>query len=452
MISFDRVSFAFPDAAPIFTDLALHVPRGSFTLLTGPSGSGKSTVLRLAAGLAPFLTGGRAGGSIVVADRSPLALGPGGLRGVVGVVFQNPETQAVLDRVEDEVAFALEEAGVPRQQMRLRVRQALEDTGLTAFRDRRLATLSGGERQRVALAAALALAPQVLLLDEPTSQLDLDGADTILAALAALNRRDGLTILMAEHRVERVARFCDRTIALPPLYPATPPAPLPPLPPPGQELLAVCGLRAGYAGRAVLDGVDFALRAGEVVALRGPNGAGKSTLLRAIVGLIRPSAGSIRREGREIVGMDTGTICRAIAYLPQNPGALLFADTVAEELGITLRNHGLGQLAAARVGPLLERLGIARYAASYPRDLSVGERQRVAIGAVAVTLPRLLLLDEPTRGLDGAAKHALGCLLRGWAADGNAILLVTHDAAFADSIAGRHLRIADGKVTAPDSG
>ncbi len=407
---------------------------------------------------------------------------------LVGYVFQDPEAQAVMDRVEDEIAFALEHAGLPRQEMRVRVEETLDLLDLAALRDQTLDTLSGGERQRVAIAAALALRPRILVLDEPTSQLDPQSAEDVLQALVRLNHDLGLTILLVEHRLERVLPFVDQVIflsesgalsgppeAVMPQIPLVPPLialgkalgwlPLPltikaglrfsrALTPPVAAPAALAAapffelqrVDAAYEGRQVLRGVDLAVAPGEIVALLGRNGAGKTTLLKCLVGLHRPTRGRALAGGQDNAGRDVAAICRLVGYLPQDPNALLFADTVREELLITLRNHGMPDQCA--VDGLLARLSLTQHADAYPRDLSAGERQRVALGAIMVTHPRALLLDEPTRGLDYAAKQRLAELLREWRSEGIATLLVTHDVEFAALLADRVILMGRGEVIA----
>jgi energy-coupling factor transporter ATP-binding protein EcfA2 len=334
------------------------------------------------------------------------------------------------------------------------------------------------------------------VLDEPTSQLDPEAADDVMDALARLNRERGLTILLAEHRVERVMTWVDqmilveagqvtadapqeilaRTDLVPPVVALGKALGLSPLPlsvaqassavgngwrhgtpaPPQQPVaqdhsititrLAIADLRTRYGECEVLRGVNVVVHPGEVVALMGRNGAGKSTLLKSVVGLVKASGGDIRVNGDSVVGRDTWDICRDVAYLPQNPNALLFADTVIGELETTLANHAL--MGQKDVSALIKQLGLERYAQAYPRDLSVGERERVAVGAVTVTEPKLLLLDEPTRGLDYGAKRALADLLRHWKAAGAGVLLVTHDVEFVAECADRVVMMANGQVIA----
>mgnify|MGYP001077109938 CR=1 FL=1 len=503
MIHFQQVTFTHPGAAaPALQDISLHVPAGTVALVAGASGSGKSTLLRCTNGLVPHFSGGQLSGSLRVDGLDPVQVSPQGMSRHVGFVFQDPEAQFVVDRVEDEIAFALENLALPRTEMEARVAEALALLELEPLRGRRVETLSGGERQRVAIAAALALRPRLLVLDEPTSQLDPHSAEEVLQALQRLNKALGLTILLSEHRLERVLPFTGQLIYLeagrpglvsgPPRsvlaqIPLRPPLAAlglalgwQPLPLSVEEarsfvdsgnfrhlatevattkdsnrsndfsryppLLKAEGLEVSYGPIPALRGASLELHPGEITALLGPNGAGKSTLLRCLVGLLRPSRGRVWVDGQDISGQDTAAICRLVGYLPQDPNALLFADTVREELEATLRFHG--QPAGPQVVTLLARLGLADKAEAYPRDLSAGERQRAALGAVMVVQPRALLLDEPTRGLDYAAKRGLLDLLRGWRAEGMAILLVTHDVELAALAAGKVLILENGKVTA----
>jgi len=505
VIAVRRLTYTYPQrTSPALREVTWDVADGEFVLLAGPSGSGKSTLLRCLNGLVPHFSGGVLVGGVSVAGIDAVRAGPRVLSRQVGFVAQDPEAQAVLDRVEGEIAFALENAAVPPDEMRLRVEEVLDLLDLTPLRDRRLHTLSGGERQRLAIAAALALRPRVLVLDEPTSQLDPQSAEDVLRALVRLNDDLGLTIVLAEHRLERIARYADRLTyleagqvvadgpvrAVLPRLPVAPPllqlaqalnwqptpltvkearpfataladgaaaadqADVPPsaptvtlAPPAAPSLLAVSDLRFSYNGHQTLKDISFSIAPGEAVAMVGRNGSGKSTLLKCIVGVLRGQSGEVRVNGRPTRGRDVADICREVGYLPQNPDDLLFADTVADEVRATLRNHGLS-LPPGEVAAQLARLGLDALAGVYPRDLSVGQRQRVALAAVTATRPRLLLLDEPTRGLDRQAKEALVALWRGWLAEGAALLLVTHDVEMAATIATRTIMLSQGEVIA----
>jgi energy-coupling factor transporter ATP-binding protein EcfA2 len=501
MIQLEHVTFRYPQSArPALNDISLELDAGDLVLLIGHSGAGKSTLLRCLNGLVPHFSGGTLSGNVRVNGLDPVAAKPQVMSAHVGFVFQDPEAQFVMDRVEDEIAFALENAAMPPQEMRVRVEETLDLLDLEPLRDRELATLSGGEKQRVAIAAALALRPEVLVLDEPTSQLDPKSAEDVLSALVRLNQDLGLTVILAEHRLERVLPFVDTVVYLPrdgaprvgtpqtimATAELAPPlvhvarlfqweplpltikdglrfsrrmeiAPNPPADSAGADttaspILAVDELTVDYVGHRAVDHVSVALHPGEILAVMGRNGSGKSTLLRSMVGLVRPQTGEVRLLGQSIAGRDVADICRQVGYLPQDPNALLFADTALEELEITLRNHGLtrGQGGRPPVEPtaLLRELGLGHKAGAYPRDLSVGERQRVALGAITITQPDVLLLDEPTRGLDYDAKEALVRLLRLWRGRGMAVALVTHDVELAAQLADRVVLMSQGQVIA----
>jgi energy-coupling factor transport system ATP-binding protein len=497
MITIKNVSYSYPDAEqPVLSNLSLDIQGGEFTLVTGQSGSGKSTLLRCLNGLVPHFSGGLIRGEIRVNGIDPVKATPQTMSQHVGFVFQDPEAQFVVDTVEDEIAFALENIALPRPEMRLRVEEVLDLLDLVPLRERHIGTLSGGEKQRVAIASALALRPSVLILDEPTSQLDPKSAEDVLNALVRLNQDLGLTILLAEHRLERVIPFVDKVIHLQPaasgVFSGTPrevltqvelappvmhlaktlgwqPLPLtvkeawkfkPSLPTPKEKsapgaidqskeppFIQAQSIWVEYHGQPALRGVDFDIRRGEIVALMGRNGAGKTTLLRSIVGLVAPQRGQIWVAGETTRGKDVTEICRQVAYLPQDPNALLFSETVEQEFEQTLKNHAL-PLDPQRIAAMLVRLGLQEKVRSYPRDLSTGERQRVALGTVAITQPQGLLLDEPTRGLDYTAKAELTELLSTWRDQGMAIVLVTHDVEFAAGLADRVVLLSRGEVIA----
>ena len=492
-LSYRDVRFAYPggggeggggESVPAIDGVDLDVDPGEVLLVAGPSGSGKSTLLRAANGLVPHSSGGRFAGDVIVLGRSTRAHRPRDLADVVGFVHQDPEAQFVVDRVEADVAFVLENLGLDATAMRRRVEETLDALAIAHLRDRSPATLSGGERQRCALAGALAAAPGVLVLDEPTSQLDPQGADDVLGALTRLNADLGTTVLLAEHRLERAAPLADRAAivergritalgdpgAILADYPGAPPVTHlgrllgwaePPLtvrnarrlaashvpdlrsveaarrtaPTAGEVLAAARDLHVELGGRPVLRGVSLDVRAGEVVALLGRNGAGKTTLLRSLGGL----------AGRTVI---RGSVHHAgtTAYLPQDPNSLLFSPTVAREVAETLRL--LGRADADAVARWLDALGLAAVADRHPRSLSGGERQRVAIAAVAVGGADVLLLDEPTRGMDAPSRAALERAARLHAEGGGAVVLATHDVELAARSATRTVVLGDGEVVA----
>jgi energy-coupling factor transport system ATP-binding protein len=467
LITLDAVSYRYPEAdCPALSEITAAVEPGEVILLRGASGSGKSTLLRCLNGLVPHSTGGQFRGRVVVCGLDTREHPPRQLGIHIGFVFQHPEAQFVLEDVEAELAFGLENLGLPRPLMRKRVEEVIDQVGINPLRRRRIDTLSGGERQRVAIAAALAMHPDALVLDEPTSQLDPQAAEDVLQVVLRLVAELGMTTVIAEHRVERIAPFVDRIWTLdggrlrdqaprvalaeggarPPVVdlalragwtpiplglrdarihaqhlPAVHPSPQAvPSPTGGGAIICwIDGLDHRYDTVPAVEGVSLTLCRGQVVALMGRNGSGKTTLLRLIAGLMRPQRGTVTHEG-------------IAAYVPQDADSLLFAPTVDEELR--------GQSAEV-VAPF------AAWRHRYPRDLSSGERQQLAIALMGARAD-LLLLDEPTRGLDPQVKRALSAYLRTRAGGGAAILVATHDVEWAARTADRVLLMADGEIYA----
>ena len=499
MIRFDHVSFVYPDAtAPTLRDVELTVAEGELCLVVGQTGSGKSTLLRAINGLVPHFTGGRLAGEVSVAGRSTRDHPPRLLADVVGLVGQDPAASFVTEVVEDELAYAMENLGVPAPAMRRRVEDTLDLLGLHEVRHRPLRFLSGGQQQRVAIGAVLTAAPRVLVLDEPTSALDPAAAEEVLAALSRLVHDLGLTVVIAEHRLERVVPFADRIVLVPgggaPLIvgppgeimassPVAPPvvelgrlagwSPLPltirearraaaPLreqlesigaPPSGAGGDVVAGdvvaevrdLGAAFGPVTALHGVNLQFRAGEIVAVMGRNGSGKSTLLRHLVGLAPPASGRVRVLGHAPHTLPARQLNRTAGFVPQDSGVLLYGETVAGECAAADRDGGLhAGTTAAALARILPGLPPDRH----PRDLSEGQRLGLALAIVLAPGPALLLLDEPTRGLDYSAKERLAGTLRELAAAGHAIVLATHDVELVAALATRAVVLAEGEVVA----
>jgi energy-coupling factor transport system ATP-binding protein len=416
-------------------DFSLSVEKGEFVVLFGPSGCGKSTVCRMLNGLIPHFLGGRLEGTVTVAGLDAAKHTTAELSRKAGLVFQEPENQIVASTVEDEIAFGLENLRAPADEMAERVRRSAERLGISGLLGRRTDELSCGERQRVVLASVLAMRPEVVVMDEPTSQIDPDSRKALLEFLRGLSR-GGVTVVLVEHNLDEAKRYADRLI---PLAPAEKPEPAPQRSdnPPGDVLLEVSGLCGGYGGRKILDGISFEVRGGQCLAVTGPNGSGKSTLLRHLNGLMRPSAGKVAICGVDSASAPVEELARKVAYLPQNPSDMLFCDTAEDELRFTLRHLGKG----GDVESALRRFDLLQNRLDYPRDLSVGQRQRLALAAVLVSNPRVALLDEPTRGIDERMRAELASAVRDLLAAGGAAVIVTHDRRLVEEVATSELRL-----------
>lgn len=452
MIELRAVSYVYPTATqPTLNDVNLAVREGEWLLLAGPSGCGKSTLLYLLNGLIPHVLAGELSGDVQVGGISPGQIPLAEVSRRVGTVFQNPEVQLFMLRVAEDVAFGCENLGLPPAETLRRVELALTQLSLESLRDHEVFRLSGGQKQRLAIAGALAMGCRTLLLDEPTSDLDTASRFELLAALRELHRT-GHTIIMTEHRFDGLLGLVDRVITLDGGRIATD-GPFPKTP--GMARVAkesITGsgmivegeqLAFAYPGHApVLRDVSFRLHAGEVVGLTGGNGAGKTTLLKLLCGLFRPSHGRLKIAGREQPSLRE--LVGVAGFLFQNPDEQLFTESVAAEVEFGPTNLGR----AVAIDPLLERIGLFHRREDHPRSLSRGQRQRLAAAAVLATKPQLILLDEPTTGLDQPAWTALMQLVVDQAReDGACVLFSTHHDEVVEAFAKRRLRLSDGRLT-----
>ncbi|MFF5962970.1 ABC transporter ATP-binding protein [Streptomyces collinus] len=510
MIRFEDVSVTYDGAAePTVQGIDFEVPEGELVLLAGPSGVGKSTVLGAVSGLVPHFTGGTLRGRVTVAGRDTRTHKPRELADVVGTVGQDPLSHFVTDTVEDELAYGMESLGLAPDVMRRRVEETLDLLGLAGLRDRPIATLSGGQQQRVAIGSVLTPHPGVLVLDEPTSALDPAAAEEVLAVLQRLVHDLGTTVLMAEHRLERVIQYADQVVLLPtpgaspvlgdpaevmavsPVYPPVvalgrlagwTPLPLTvrdarrraadlkrqleytpqgrgelrdqphaartrkrPAQPTPEGAVHIQALSVTRGRIQALHDITLTITPSETIALMGRNGAGKSTLLNALVGLVKPTSGTVRVGEATPHRTAPKDLVRKVGLVPQEPRDLLYADTVAAECAAADQDAGADPgTCRALVTELLP--GVTDD--THPRDLSEGQRLALALAVVLTARPPLLLLDEPTRGLDYAAKARLVTVLRALAAEGHAIVLATHDVELAAEIAHRVVLLAEGEVIA----
>ena len=498
MISFEHVSITYPGAAaPVLDDVNLYIPEGELVLVVGRTGSGKSTLLRAINGLVPHFTGGTLAGRILVDGRDTAVNPPRELADLVGVVPQDPMSGFVADIVEEELAYGMECLGLAPDVMRRRVEETLDLLGLVELRNRPLLSLSAGQRQRVAIGAVLTSHPKILVLDEPTSALDPGAAEDVLAALQRLVHDLNVTVVMAEHRLERVVQYADRVVVVPgdgePVISGTPSEMMgdAPIAPPVVELGRLAGwhplpltirdarraagplrelltgrpaplrvingerdsapltsadhLTVRYGDVSALRNVSTTINRGEIVALMGRNGAGKSTLLNTMVGLRATSAGIVRTNGKDPREIKGSELVHCVGLVPQDPGDLLEASTVAGECRSS--DHD------ASVDPGTTRALLALLApevldGTHPRDLSEGQRLLLALAIVLAASPPLLLLDEPTRGLDYPTKARLAKILRELAAGGHGIVLATHDVELAAEVATRVIVLAEGEIVA----
>ncbi|MFD5214431.1 ABC transporter ATP-binding protein [Microbacterium sp. NPDC058345] len=438
-------------------DVSLRIDQGERVLLLGASGAGKSTLLH---GLAGVLGGdeeGEAEGELLI-DGIPAAAA----RGRAGLVLQDPDSQVILARVGDDVAFGCENLGVPREEIWRRVGHALEAVGLDVPLDRQTKALSGGQKQRLALAGSLAMRPGLLLLDEPTANLDPEGVVDVRDAVERMLAVQRTTLIVVEHRLDVWLPLIDRVIVIgdggvvadgppddvlaaqgerlaqagvwvPGFAPASPP---PPASAPGEALLSARELAvARVRGVTVAHGIDVDVRAGSTLAITGPNGAGKSTLGLTLAGLLPAAAGAVTASdslragaGLTPIGWSSRQLLTRIGTVFQEPEHQLLATTVRDELAIGPRSLGLaeGEI-SARIDELLQRLRLDRLAKANPYTLSGGEKRRLTVAAALATRPPVLVLDEPTFGQDARTWQELVAMLAALRDEGTALVTVTHD-------------------------
>ncbi len=482
VVSVEKLSFSYPDGTAALSSVSLDIREGEFVTLCGASGCGKSTLLRM---LKPALTPhGEKSGEVLFCGERLHGLPLLQTAREIGFVMQDPESGIVTDKVWHELAFSLESAGLETAEIRRRVGEMAGYFGLESVFERDCASLSGGQKQLVALASAAALHPRLLLLDEPASQLDPIAAQGFIDALSRLNRDFGMTVVIAEHRLEELLHISDRVIvmdkgriiadcapesickALPEAHPMMSAMPVAtrlyamsggrdnaPLSvregrmsepcrsaverlipesmterPLGEVLISAKSLWVSYEKNApdVLKRADIEVRGGSILAILGGNGSGKTTLLKCLAGMIKPLGGSIKRR--------KGLKC---AYLPQNPCEIFTEDSVSDELCAV----------SADYAEIAESFGLSGLMSHHPYDISGGEQQRLAIAKLMLKKPDVLLLDEPTKGMDALSRKALCRLLFGLRESGVAVVLVTHDTELAAMCADRCALLFDGELS-----
>jgi len=454
--------------------LSLNVDQGEFVLLTGPSGCGKSTLAHCLNGLIPHASQAAMSGHVAVDGVSTAEQTVAQMATRVGLVFQNPSTQLFGSTVDEEVAFGPRNLGLPPGEVVERAAFALAATGIEHLRERDTKTLSAGEQQRVAIAAVLSMRPKVLVLDEPTSNLDLKGTRAVLETLAHLRREYGLTILIIEHRLSETGALADRVVVMDegkilldgpteaifkqrevlsnlgirnpdPAHKEVPRL-IRPQTVPGKghalkPLVEMSGVEAGYDSGLVLRDITFAVYPQEFVALVGDNGSGKTTVARLLAGLLKPQQGDVAWND-DLRRLPLG---RRAGLLFQNPLQQLFCDSVEEEVTFGPDNFGLRS--NGRLETILGVAGLADLRARNPYALSVGQQQRVALASILALEPALLILDEPTMGQDWGSLSRVMDFLTRLNGHGQAILLITHDFKLVCRYADRILMLEDGKLS-----
>jgi energy-coupling factor transport system ATP-binding protein len=495
MITFANVSLIYPNSQrTILDNLTFSVDEGELILVIGLTGAGKSSFMKLINGVIPHHTAGILSGEIIVDGKTTNLLKPGQLSGVIGIVGQNPLNGFVTSKVEDEIAFTLETNGYQPEVMRQRVEEVIDLLGLQNIRGRDLFTLSGGEQQRVAIASALVMNPKVLVLDEPTSALDPVAAEEVLAIVNKLVHDLGLTVIMAEHKLERVIQYVDRIVLVngdgkveigspqeimnksqinPPIVRVAKKLKLAGIPLSVRELKRLASdwqvqlpkigasksaenvaskneivisaekISVNYSEREILKSIDLKITTGEIVALMGRNGAGKSTLLKAISGQFDSNLGKLSVGGKDPARLNGKDLVDLIGFVPQEPADLFYGSTVKQECDMADSDN---QLPTDSTLKTLRSLSNQINENLHPRDLSEGQKLTLAISIVLATNPKILILDEPTRGLDYQAKDLLVGILRKLSKDGTTIIMATHDVELVAEFATRVLVLAEGEL------
>jgi energy-coupling factor transporter ATP-binding protein EcfA2 len=506
VIDFDQVGLSYDGSAgQVLRGISVRIEEGELCLVIGHTGSGKSTLLGAINGLVPHFTGGTLTGRVVVSGRDTAHCKPRELADVVGVVGQDPMAGFVTDTVEEELAYTMEQLAIEPAAMRTRLEETLDLLGVADLRNRALHDLSGGQQQRVAIGAALTAHPRILVLDEPTSALDPASAEDVLAAITRLVHDLGVTVVLAEHRLERVLPYADRVIYLagdgtiehgrpadvlaqagirPPVVELGRLAGWEPLPlsvrdarrlaprlrrrlastPPvpcrtartaqaGPPAMTARGIVVRYGPLAAVRGVSLTLRGGECTALMGRNGSGKSSLLWALQGAGTRTAGtvSVGAAGADPAGLRPARARHLVGLVPQTPADLLYLDTVTAELDQADREAGQSPSDGILPGPataraILDDIAPGIRGSTHPRDLSAGQQLALVLAIQLTAAPGVILLDEPTRGLDYRAKEGLIGVLDRLAARGHAVVVATHDVEFVTRACDRVVVLAEGEI------
>jgi len=476
VVNIVNLSFTYRGSAtPALDKVNLRVDPGEFLTITGASGCGKSTLVLCVAGFIPYAFPGKMEGLVRVLGKDTKDYPAGGLSGIVGLVQQDPEAQLCTLRVSDEVAFGPENLCVPPAKIKERVGFALEAVGAAKLWDRQIHTLSGGEKQRVAIASVLAMNPLLIVLDEPTANLDPRCTREVLEVLNQLRKEQTLSIIVVEHRLEKLLPVTDRLVTMekgkitgdgaPQDYRKTyiPPRTCLPeqmyvgssgnstaVPEPHQSrpILSVQNLRVGYEDRDVLTAVNFDLYPGETVAVMGDNGSGKTTLVSTLLGMVKPREGRVLHRGTDITGLKVTKRARDMGLTFQNPNHQLFESTVQKEAALPslFLSDKPARETECIIDMLLERFELLEYRQKNPFTLSLGEKKRLTLVSVLSYTPEILILDEPLVGQDRNRLHLLLQALREHTGRGGLTLMVCHEPALAASYCQRILFLDNGRL------
>jgi len=513
LIEFKDLTFKYADSNnTVLSDISVSINDSEFVLITGQSGCGKSTLCRCINGLVPSFYGGEICGSVEVQNIDALRTPTKDMAKTVGMVFQDPENQLIATDVEREIAFGLENLGLPKTTMVKRIEEVLDTVGIDHLRHRQLSTLSGGEKQKTAIASVLVLHPEILVLDEPTSELDPKGAEEVIQLVKRLNEELGLTVILVEHRIDRVLQSVDRLIVMDSgeiTYNGKPRewinlaenklslVGIPPITRLSVELkqkgidteipltikegrqifspilkdnkwkksmqthphksknITSCIAKARKLwykypdGAVVLKDITIDIFKGEFIALIGRNASGKTTLAKLLNGLLKPSKGKVEINGIDTTRTKVENLAKCVGYVFQNPNVHLFADTVEEEITFMMNNLGFSsKMVEESLDKELKQFNLEYCRYAYPRSLSTGEKQRVALASILAAKPQLLILDEPTRGLDYGLKKNLMNYLIEYRKNGGTVILISHDIELIAEFGERVVLMSEGKIVA----
>jgi len=470
MIELENVSYCYPQGGKdAISGVSLSVRPGECIFVTGPSGAGKTTLCMAAAGILEHEYGGKKGGRVTIRGRDVKEYPSlSDISGLVGMVFDDPEAQLIFTTVEEEILSALERRGLSPAEIEDRLSSIMEITHLSLLKERAPHALSGGQKQRVVLATTLALGTDILILDEPTAELDEQGTESIVSVLKDLKAK-GKTIILTEHKFSRFRDLADRLVVMeggrirasgPPDQVAAEESVrrilLPdfsgirdfsvPAPQNGNKpLISVQGLEHFYGDVPALRGVNLEILPGEFIAIVGENGSGKTTLIKHFIGLLRPARGTVTVDGKNAATAQVSELAHTVGLVFQNPDHMFFANTVAEEIKFGIANLGIPDPDKV-LERVMEKTGLSHARDLYPRWLSRGERQRLAIACVLAMQPKVIVLDEPTTGLDGRESREIMEILKHLQRDGRAIVMVTHSRQIAEECTDRIIAMEGGKI------